>query len=253
MGKVEARLGEGGDWGLDWENAMGASQAMGEGGCGLEVSGVCVLDDWGSAVDLDDVLSLDWVGVWDSVWLGHVDWSGHLDDVLDVLGHIVWHGVWLLNMDRLLDDVGFLLNGDNGRVDLLGALQGSWHLDGNVRDGWLDDFSVEAGNVSLLAIVDLLADLLWGLGDGNSVGTHDLAGGVGSWQADGSWGWGSNVSVSSESSTNQGWASKSQVWGSNQLSWGGGGSGDDSREDSGHWVHDEECLAFLSEDKGVCN
>jgi len=236
------------------ELSVSGEKAGGEGGC-LEVSGVCVLDDWGGAVDLDDVLSPDWVGLWDSVWLGHVDWVGHLDDVLDVLGHIVWHGVWLLDMDGLLDDVGLLLDGHDGRVDLLGALQGGWHLDGNVGDGWLDDFGVVAGNVSLLAVVHLLADLLWCLGDGGSVNTHDLAGGVGSRQADGSWGWGGNVD-----GTGQDWVGTSQEWGGSQtwggksqLSWGGGGSGDDSREDSGHWVHDEECLAFLSEDKGVCN
>jgi len=250
--------------GLAEGESMDTSVANRQLGGGVEVSGVRVLNDWGGALNLDDVLSPDWVGVWDGVWLGHVDWGGHLDNVLDVLGHVVWHGVWLLDMDGLLDDVGLLLDGHDGRVGLDGALEGGWHGNGDVGNGGLDDFSVVAGNVSLLAEVHLLPDLLWGLGDGDGVCSLDLAGGVWSGHADGSWCW-SGQDWGVGVSTGQQWAGgvgtgneaswgSTEDWGSNgQLSWSSGGSGDDSREDSGHWVHDEECLSFLSEDKGVCN
>jgi len=261
---VDGGSWEGGTVDDSWGCCVSGSQSWGSGVSGGQswgscvVSGVGVLDDGGGPGDLDDVLSSDWD--WDGhmVWLLHVDWGGHLDQLLNMNGDVVWDGVWLLHMDRLVDDVGLLLDLDDSWVDLLGSLQGSWHSDADVWDGWLEDLGVVAGDVGLLSVVDLLGDLLWSLVDGDDGLTLNLGGGVWGWQAD-CWGWGSN--------SHWGWGSDSQGWGGNSVvavgkavsqaigqwgswqdsggSWGhdvsgGGGSGSNhGGEDCGHWVHDE--------------
>jgi len=128
-------VGGGNQWGGSWE---GWSSGVTESGVSL-VSKVGVLDNGLGAGDLDDVLAPDWDGMWDSVWLGHVDGGGDLDDLLDVLDDVIGDGVWLLNMDGLVDDKGLLLDLDNSWVDLLGALECGWHGDADVWDGWLQD------------------------------------------------------------------------------------------------------------------
>merc|ERR1712029_302783 len=88
-----------------------------------------VVSDNGSSLDLlDDGVTLNGSG------LGHMDGSGHLNDSLDVLDHIIGDIVGFLNGDGLVDGVDLLLDLDNSGVDGLGALQGGGHGDLEVRD-----------------------------------------------------------------------------------------------------------------------
>jgi len=250
-----------------WGSGVSGGQSWGSG----VVSGVGVLDDGGGPGDLDNVLSSDWD--WDGhmVWLLDVDGGGHLDQLLHMNRDVVWDGVWLLHMNRLVDDVGLLLNLDDSWVDLLGSLQGSWHSDADVWDGWLEDLGVVAGDVGLLTVVHLLGDLLWSLVDGDDGLTLNRGGGVWGWHADGwggdsqGWGWGSD---------SQGWGGNSVVavgkavgkavvqaigqwggWQDSGGSWGhdvsgGGGCGSNhGGEDCGHWVHDVYKEWFYPKDK----
>jgi len=217
-----------GSWGMDSQWGGGGKSWGGSVSGESVVSQVGVLDDWLGAGDLDNILALDWVWVWHGVWLGHVDGGWHLDDLLDVLDDVIRDSVWLLNVDWLVDNVGLLLDLDNSWVDLLGALEGSWHGNADVWDGGLQDLGVVASNVGLLTVVNLLGDLLWGLRDAHGVDTLDVSGLVWGWQADGGWGNscdGGSVSVGQGSGVSVG------QWGSNMKgsSWshdvGGGGAG----------------------------
>jgi len=245
---------ESGSWGgvVDGSQSWGGGQSWGGSVAGEVVSGVGVLDDGSGAGDLDDVLTPDWVWVWHGVWLGDMDGGWDLHDLLNVHWDVIGDGVWLLHVHWLVDDVRLLLDLDHGWVDLLGALESGWHGNADVWDGWLQDLSGVAGNVGLLAVVHLLGDLLWGLGNGRSGLAGDVGGVVWGWHADG-WGssnnWGScqdswGVSIGS-------WGMSIGQWGSGQWShsnvgWGGAGSSNHCREDCSHWVHDEIQRVVLS-------
>jgi len=102
---------------------------------------VVVTDNGSSLNTLDDWLTGDWGG--DSVWdgLGNVDGGGNLNNLFnwldDIIGDIVGPG----NLVGLVDNVGLLLDSDDGGVDLGCSTESSW--DGNVKVGdcWLEDLS----------------------------------------------------------------------------------------------------------------
>ena len=97
---------------------------------------VLVLDDGGTLNTLDDWLANN--GGWDGVWdgLGNVDWGGDLNDLLNWLDDIIGNIVRLGDLVGFVDDVGLLLDGDNGRVDLGGAPESGGNSDVEVGDGW---------------------------------------------------------------------------------------------------------------------
>jgi len=253
------------DSGGNWGGSVASGGHRGGSVAGEVVSVVSVLDDGSGAGDLDDVLTLDWVWVWHGVRLGDVHGGGHLDDLLNVLDDVTGDGVWLLHVHGLVDDEGLLLDLDHGWVDLLGALESGWHSNADVWDGWLQDLGGVAGNVGLLAVVHLLGDLLWGLGNGHSGLASNVGGVVWGWHADGSWGssndswgdswggsvaqWGSGQWSSGQWSSGQ-WSSgqvmNTSKWSHSHVGWGGAGSSDHCGEDCGHWVHDEIQRVVLS-------
>jgi len=261
-----------GDWGGVVNEAGGGSSGVGamgvgtgegwsghvvsgEGWSGHVVSGEGVLDDGCGASDLDNVLAAHWVWVWDGVWHALLDGHGHLDNLLDWLDDVIVDWVWLLDVDGLVDHVVLLLHGDHGGVDLLGALEGGWHGNADVRNGGLQDLGVVAGDVCLLSVVHLLGDLLRCLSDGHNIRALDLGGGVRGGHRDGggcgqgnggghgvvgvAQSWGSDV-MSGESQ----WGVDSVDWSSccdGHLAGGGGGGGSNHcGQNCGHWVHDEE-------------
>ena len=133
-------------------DAVGGSGSEDGGSDGLDV----VVPDDGSTLDtLDDGLTGDGGG--DGVWdgLGDVDGGGDLNDLLNGLDDIVGDIVGPGDLVGLVDDVGLLLDGDDGGVDLGASTEGSG--DGNVEvgDGGLQDLSGVAGNVGGLAEVNL--------------------------------------------------------------------------------------------------
>ena len=134
---------------------------------------VVVANNWGSLNVLDNWLALNWG--WDTVWdgLGNVDSCWDLNDLLNWLDDVIRDIVGPWDFVGLVDNVGLLLDGDDGGVDLGGSTEGSW--DGNVQvwDGWLQDLSGVSGNICGGAQVNLLADLSWGLVDGGDGGSHD--------------------------------------------------------------------------------
>lgn len=231
-GSWESTVGKG--WG---SKSWGSSVASTVDGWGSNGSGVGTLDDWSSAGNLDDVLSSDWVWFVDWVWLSDVVWGWDLDDLLNVLVDIVWGWVWLLDWEWLVDNVWLSDFLDDWSGDLLGSLQGSWDSDVDVSDVWLHDLGVVSSDVSLGAVVNLLGDLLWGLGVADSWGSGNMAGGVWSWDADGSWGsvdgWSSSIGQWSSSNSwgsSIGQWSSSDAWGTSiaqwsDVSWGSAGGG----------------------------
>ena len=164
------------------------------------VVNVLVLDDGGTLNTLDDWLANN--GGWDGVWdgLGNVDWGGDLNDLLNWLDDIIGNIVRLGDLVGFVDDVGLLLDGDNGRVDLGGAPESGGNSDVEVGDGWLENLSGVSGDVGGGAKVNLLVDLSWGLVDGGHWSTDNSGGAVGCWGRDGSDSWGSNGSSIGDSS-----------------------------------------------------
>merc|ERR1719461_2680640 len=186
-------------------------------------AGVGVLDDGGGAGDLDDVLSADW------------DWD--------------WHLIGPLDVDGLVDDVVVDAGLDDGSGDGLGALESSGDSDVELGDDWLQHLGVVAGDVLLGAVMDLLGHHWGGLMDGFGGWGLD-AGAVGGGHADGSWGGGDDASWGSvgtgHDASGEGTSVPQRIVG-DQLSGGGDGAGDDSRQDGSHGVHDAKFV--LSEDK----
>jgi len=132
----------------NWGSGVTGSGVSSVGNDGLSIGfNVVLTNDWGSLNVLDDWLALNWG--WDSVWdgLGNVDGGWDFNDLLnwldDIIGDIV--GPW--DIVGLVDNVGLLLDGNDGWVDLGGATESGW--DGNVElwDGWLEDLSGVSGNV----------------------------------------------------------------------------------------------------------
>lgn len=214
----------------------------GKGGCAsITVRGSCVtsgkdgLSDGLNVVVADDGSSLNVLddglagngggdGVWDGP--GNVDGGGDLDDLLDWLDDIIGDIVGPGNIVGLVDNVGLLLDGDDGGVDLGGSTESSG--DGNVKlgDGWLENLGGVAGNVGGGSKVNLLADLGWGLVDGGDGGSDDGGGAVGSWGRDG----GSDGQGGSDGSV-RGGGEESSGWGSTAS------SGQECEDDQ--WVHFE--------------
>ena len=184
----------------------------GKGGCAsITVRGSCVtsgkdgLSDGLNVVVADDGSSLN---VLDDGLAGNG--GGDLDDLLDWLDDIIGDIVGPGNIVGLVDNVGLLLDGDDGGVDLGGSTESSG--DGNVKlgDGWLENLGGVAGNVGGGSKVNLLADLGWGLVDGGDGGSDDGGGAVGSWDRDGSSGdghGGSDGSVRGGGEESSGWGS----------------------------------------------
>ncbi len=170
---------------------------------------VVVTDNGSSLNALDDWLTSNWGG--NSIWdrLGNMDSGGDLNNLLnwlnDIIGDIIGPG----NLIGLVDNMGLLLDSDDGGVDLGGSTESSW--DGNVKiwDCWLEDLSGIARDIGGLAQVNLLADLSGCLVDG------------GDWCANNSrsavWGWDCN------------WGSSNGNWGSSNSSTIGSSSQDGSR------------------------
>lgn len=155
-----------------------------EGGLGHDVG--VVMPDNGSAVGfLDDGLTLDGVRLGDGVGPGHMDGSGDLDDPLDGFDHVIGHVVGLFNGVGLVDCVDLLLDGDDGSIDGLGALQGGGHGDPEVRNSGLEDLSDVSRDVGGLSQMNLLSDDGGGVVDGGYSGGL-LRGLVGGGKADGS-------------------------------------------------------------------
>ena len=182
--------GKGGSAGITVRGGS-ISQTFGDDGLGVGLN-VVVVNDGSSLNTLDDGLTGD--GGWDSVWdgPGNVDGGGDLNDLLDWLDDIIGDIVGPWNLIGLVDNVGLLLDGDDGGVDLGGSTESSG--DGNVKlgDGWLEDLGGVAGNVGGGSKVDLLADLGWGLVDGGDWGSDDGGGAVGCGGRDGGGDGGSN-------------------------------------------------------------
>jgi len=267
--------GTGGDGGRSSSNADSGGSGDADGSWGGVGAGVGVLDDGGGAADLDDVLSTDWDWDWHLIRPLDVDGGGDLHDLLDVLDDVVGDGVGLLHVDGLVDDVVVDTGLDDGGVHGLGALESSGDSDVELGDDWLQHLGVVAGDVLLGAVVDLLGHHWGGLVHGFGGWGLD-AGAVGGGHADGSWGGGDSHGGSGHDSWGSGdgwgsgdsWGSADDAsWGSvgtgddasgestsvpqrivgDQLSGGGDGAGDDSRQDGSHGVHDAKFV--LSEDK----
>merc|ERR1712062_128726 len=84
-----------------------------------------VMSDNGSSLDLlDNGMTLNRCRYIIGNRFGHMDGSGHLNDPLDMLDHVIGNIVGLLNGYGLVNGVDLLLNLDNGSIDGLGALQG---------------------------------------------------------------------------------------------------------------------------------
>jgi len=223
----------------DGDSSGGSTVAKG-GSCGVSVSGVgedggsdglnvVVTDDGSSLNALDDWLTGDWGG--DSVWdgLGNVDSGGDLNNLLDWLDDIIGDIVGPGNLVGLVDNVGLLLDSDDGGVDLGGSTESSW--DGNIKlgDCWLEDLSGVAGNVGGLAQMNLLADLSGCLVDGGD-GCADN-GGSAVWSRCSNCNWGSSDgAVGGGSQDGAGWGSTAS-------------SGEKSEDDQ--WVHFEMCFVCL--------
>merc|ERR1712122_250299 len=127
-----------------------------------------VVSDNGSSLDLlDDGVTLN--------GSGHMDGSGHLNDSLDVLDHIIGDIVGFLNGDGLVNGVDLLLDLDNSGVDGLGALQGGGHGDLEVGDGGFQDLGGVSGDVGGLSQMNLFGDDGSGLVDGSDVGFLSLS------------------------------------------------------------------------------
>jgi len=105
--------------------------------------------------------------------------TGNLDDLLGVEGGVIGSVEWLVDEDGVLDLVDLLLHGHNGSVDSLASPQDSWHGDGKVRSGGLQDPGGVPGDVAGLAEVDLLGHDGSGLVDGGDP-LSLVGGGVGS-------------------------------------------------------------------------
>ena len=135
----------------------GAGNVVGGGGVGGGSDGLdVVLPDDGSTLDtLDDGLTGDGGGDGVGDGPGNVDGGGDLNDLLNGLDDIVGDIVGPGDLVGLVDDVGLLLDGDDGGVDLGASTEGSG--DGNVEvgDGGLQDLSGVAGNIGGLAEVNL--------------------------------------------------------------------------------------------------
>merc|ERR1712156_240294 len=136
-------------------------------GSGMMESGLgdnvgVVVSDNGSSLDLLD----------DGVTLNG---SGHFNDSLDVLDHIIGDIVGFLNGDGLVNGVDLLLDLDNSGVDGLGALQGGGHGDLEVGDGGFQDLGGVSGDVGGLSQMNLFGDDGSGLVDGSDVGFLSLS------------------------------------------------------------------------------
>lgn len=165
-----------------------------EGGSGVSLSedgglgnglDVVVSDNWGSLNVLDDGLTSN--GGWDSVWdwPGNMDWGGDLNNLLDRLDDVIGDIDETGHVVGLLDDVGLLLDGHDGGVDLGGAAESAWDGDVQVWDGRLQDFGGVSGDVGGGAQVNLLADDGGCLLDGGDGCADDSGRAVGSGHGDG--------------------------------------------------------------------
>jgi hypothetical protein len=202
-------------------SAIGVS-GMGNDG-GSDGLNVVVTDDGSSLDTLDDWLTSNWGG--DSVWdrLGNMDSGGDLNNLLDWLDDIIGDIVGPGNFVGLVDNVGLLLDSDNGGVDLGGSTKSSWDSNVKIGDCWLEDLSGIAGDVGGLSQVNLLADLSGCLVDGGDRCADNGRSAV--WGRDCNWG---------SSNCNWGSSNGSAVGGSSQdgAGWGStASSGEESKDD----------------------
>ncbi len=129
-------------------NASGGS-TIGKGSCcgissigedgGSDSLDVVVTDNGSSLNTLDNWFTGDWGR--DRVWdrLGNMDRGGDLNNLLDWLDDLIGDIIGPGNLIGLVNNVGFLLDSDDGRVDLSSSTESSWNGNVKVGDCWLED------------------------------------------------------------------------------------------------------------------